>query len=587
MGKAKKKIPEDILSYYSTLGIRPNAYVSKETVRKAYKAKAMDLHPDRNSSDDATLLFQQLSKAYIEVLLFLSSPAQNKSKKSDNWKTLLLGLTVRPSAGNENIVVKSIPSDILEVFKNICVKWYGTPKREQNGFKFQSEFRRTDGEEQNCLSNNIIHLTIFDNGTIMCQGPANALWNADHLPMLIKEVTSTPIESTSLLALMEHSSSTSSSQTKVKTVDDEDYSDDGKHSPTFNQQSRRSLQLDRTIMTSPVDNSTRASSGLISLSTFPVTATNNVITHSVSTMSTLPVMTVSTVLPAYSTHIGSTSSVYTRDLSSPPLMSTLQSHQISDSNTEPSWVTRLIANINDNKTELLSKFSEVSAKVSSLETEMRVIQDLSQRVTLLEENLVSTGSVVSTLKARLDELEKKKNSGGVDSKLVEIENKERNLQWRAIDQEARSRRNNLVFYGIREASNENCEKVLAEFLKNQLNISETVAIQRVHRHGRPRGNNVVGRAANKPRPLIALFLDFRQREAVRKAARHHLKSPSHFGVSEDLPIEIRKARQSLSAELKELRQRGKRATVLYPARLLCEGEIVNNVDVTKFCESAK
>ena len=55
MGKGKKKIPEEILTYYSTLGIRPNSYISKEIVRKTYKAKAMDLHPDRNSSEDATL----------------------------------------------------------------------------------------------------------------------------------------------------------------------------------------------------------------------------------------------------------------------------------------------------------------------------------------------------------------------------------------------------------------------------------------------------------------------------------------------------------------------------------------------------
>ena len=64
----------------------------------------------------------------------------NKRFELENWEMLLLGLTVRPSAGNENIVVKSFPKDILEDFKNVSVKWYGTPTREQYGFKFQCEF---------------------------------------------------------------------------------------------------------------------------------------------------------------------------------------------------------------------------------------------------------------------------------------------------------------------------------------------------------------------------------------------------------------------------------------------------------------
>ena len=73
--------------------------------------------------------------------------------------------------------------------------------------------------------------------------------------------------------------------------------------------------------------------------------------------------------------------------------------------------------------------------MSTLEAEMKMIHDRNQKVTLIEENLISTNSNVSSLKTRLDELERsiekvkpQKSSGNVDKKLVEMENKERNLQ---------------------------------------------------------------------------------------------------------------------------------------------------------------
>ena len=108
MGRSDEEVvPDIIFKYYSTLGIRPNAYVSHETVRKAYKAKAKEIHPDKNSDSDATVKFQRLSEAYVEVLHFLSSSVKNK--KIDSWEVLLLGLIIKPSVGNENIAARSIP----------------------------------------------------------------------------------------------------------------------------------------------------------------------------------------------------------------------------------------------------------------------------------------------------------------------------------------------------------------------------------------------------------------------------------------------------------------------------------------------
>ena len=328
---------------------------------------------------------------------------------------------------------------------------------------------------------------------------------------------------------------------------------------------RRSLKLDHEVsrhhsMTSTVYTTTA--------SALPVTTTH--------TVSTTPVCTIAT-------------SVF----SDMPISHPVSTHHIQElkADVDPPWVSKLISHINNNKQELMTTITEISSKVSSLESQIKIVSELHNKVSILEQSLEATNLNLSSVKSRLTELEKptKKslNSSNVDKKLEEMEKKEKILQWRAIDREARSRRNNLIFHGVPEEKEENCEKRVLEFLKDKLNISDPVVLQRAHRIGKPTGNNTIGSRANRPRPLIALFLDFKQRETVRKAAREHLKPPTPFRVSEDLPLETRKARQSMSAELQDLRNRGKRVTVLYPCRLLCDGEIVREVDVVKFADSNK
>jgi hypothetical protein len=55
----------DPLGYYKALGVLPDA--SPAVIRAVYRARAMELHPDRNKGADATRQFQELQRAY-EVL---------------------------------------------------------------------------------------------------------------------------------------------------------------------------------------------------------------------------------------------------------------------------------------------------------------------------------------------------------------------------------------------------------------------------------------------------------------------------------------------------------------------------------------
>ena len=64
---------KDPLGYYKLLGVSPSS--SSEDIKKAYKHKAMELHPDRNQGKDTTKKFQELQAAF-NVLSDSTSRAQ-------------------------------------------------------------------------------------------------------------------------------------------------------------------------------------------------------------------------------------------------------------------------------------------------------------------------------------------------------------------------------------------------------------------------------------------------------------------------------------------------------------------------------
>ncbi len=117
-------------------------------------------------------------------------------------------------------------------------------------------------------------------------------------------------------------------------------------------------------------------------------------------------------------------------------------------------------------------------------------------------------------------------------------------------------RDNLLFTGLPETQNENPERTVRDLIRDKLGINETVHFERVHRVGRQ--NNERG---NKPRPIVAKFASYKQREFVRSRA-NRLKG-TRIGINEQFSREVNNKRRVLYPELKKARQQNKYARLQY------------------------
>ena len=242
-----------------------------------------------------------------------------------------------------------------------------------------------------------------------------------------------------------------------------------------------------------------------------------------------------------------------------------------------------VKGIIENQSNQKKKLKEIDSKIEQqIQDTAKLREETNKEIANIKKSIEKE---TKSTKQKLNEGERKMND--LKKLFDKTESEKKIMKRKSIDQEARSRRNNLVFFGIPEKIDEKCDLSLSTFFKETLGISQPIAVQRAHRLGKPIGRDVIGKNANRPRPIIALLLDFQQREAVRTAARRELSSSSPYGVAEDYPIEIRKARKSVSAEVRDLKKQNKKVTILYPCRVLCEGQIVREVDVADFAESSE
>ena len=90
----------------------------------------------------------------------------------------------------------------------------------------------------------------------------------------------------------------------------------------------------------------------------------------------------------------------------------------------------------------------------------------------------------------------------LDKQQITTSDKVKVLEYKSIDLEARSRRNNLVFRGHNESYREDCEMVIADFLESYLDIDPSAIYEnRAHRVGKYSRDSI--------RPIKVSFVYFK------------------------------------------------------------------------------
>nr|XP_022297117.1 uncharacterized protein LOC111106652 [Crassostrea virginica] len=140
------------------------------------------------------------------------------------------------------------------------------------------------------------------------------------------------------------------------------------------------------------------------------------------------------------------------------------------------------------------------------------------------------------------------------------------LQSKITDLQARSMRDNLLFFGLAEyrgRGRENCASLVSDFCETELNITGiSEKIERAHHIGKFN--------SNKTRPIVVKFTSFKERERVRLSA--HKTRNRGFAIREQFPREIVEKRKSLLPIMKRALDNKKRA-VLKVDKLYIDGTL--------------
>ena len=172
---------------------------------------------------------------------------------------------------------------------------------------------------------------------------------------------------------------------------------------------------------------------------------------------------------------------------------------------------------------------------------------------------------IGCLKDSLSQLQKENES--MCNKLDELEN--------------RSRRRNVVMFGLPEAEKEDCLKTVTEFLHFAgVSAADTSAIERCHRT--PTWPNPDQKATH-PRRIHIAFSSFVVKERVRRTCIQKLKETKSeyqgkkIFVAEDFSKRILQLRKKKQEKFQSLKREGKKPFFAYPDKLRFRDQVSGKV----------
>ena len=229
--------------------------------------------------------------------------------------------------------------------------------------------------------------------------------------------------------------------------------------------------------------------------------------------------------------------------------------------------------------DLAEEIGKLSSVMERLEAQEKHMVKVNSEVIKLDDGIQDVSRNVKKVEAEVND--QKSDVTCVKGVVQSCEARVRDLEEKCIDLEGRSRRNNLLFHGLKEDDREdggfNSVQFAKDFIRSECKVPDEVVIERAHRIGKSR-RSMVGRKANEPRPFIVAFNRYTDKQFVKKCAKDNL--PDTISCADDLPFAVRQARRKLTARF-EAAKRDKDVNDVYiahPARLIVNGEFVASVN---------
>ena len=188
-------------------------------------------------------------------------------------------------------------------------------------------------------------------------------------------------------------------------------------------------------------------------------------------------------------------------------------------------LAEMMAAMNGNMTGMRSEMTAMGGKMSSM----------SETMTTMQADMSGIKSQFEETQQRVEQLERENE---------QLRKSHSELLDRVDDLENRSRRNNLLFYGIKKSDNENCESVLKDLFSDNLDLSDDIQINRAHRVG-----------SKDDAPIIARLTFFKDKERIMKSKKKLDGTDIYIG--EDYSKGVREIRKTLSKIKKAMKQKDK------------------------------
>ncbi len=242
----------------------------------------------------------------------------------------------------------------------------------------------------------------------------------------------------------------------------------------------------------------------------------------------------------------------------PPLQSSFPTSSIPNPSEsgEPPWVQKLLNQMGS----INNKLDDIGMRVVKLESEVRSIYLLNEKVNQIEEGVtfLSKGfdACKTELKTTHSEVLKCAKTSALNTDAIAETNR------RLTELESRTMRDNLILTGIPENTNESCEHQVKNLIRHQMGITENVEFDRVHRIGPPHQQG----PGSKPRPIVAKFTRYKQRELVR--SRGHTLKGTKFGVFEQYSKGVNEKRRILYPKMMAAREKNCYAKLQYDSLII-------------------